>query len=132
MNSVHKMIERIGGKREAVERDAWWDYRRDVVKPALEIEGFVDATTLLHMGLYVLVLAGEVVYVGKTTAPMYAAIEARVGGKLSFIPRIEFDQVLIRRVHPDRLAAEYDRLVAEFPPKAAVRQSNPVPCERRV
>ena len=101
------------------------------------LDGFVDATALLGAGVFVLVYRGEVVYVGKATGPMLAKIAALRGtDRPKWLPNIRFDQVLIRRVHPDRIAAVRMDLIAEFQPKhnadRLIQGSAPIRIERRL
>lgn len=82
------------------------------------LAGFVDATALVRAGVYVLAWRGEVVYIGKARGDMLVKLAAlRSNDRPSWLPRIRFDQVLIREVHPDRLDSLRAELVAEFEPK---------------
>jgi hypothetical protein len=80
--------------------------------------GFIDATAMLRAGVYVLAWRGEIVYVGKARGDMLVKLAAlRSNDRPSWLPRIRFDQVLIREVHPDRLEIVRAELIAEFEPK---------------
>ena len=82
------------------------------------IPGFTDATALLRAGVFALVWRGEVVFVGSARGPMLAKIAAlREKSRPSWLPRIRFDQVLIREVHPDQIEGVKFALIAEFSPK---------------
>lgn len=82
------------------------------------LAGFVDATAMLRAGVYVLAWRGEIVYIGKARGDMLVKLAAlRSNDRPSWLPRIRFDQVLIREVHPDRLDAVRAELIAEFEPK---------------
>jgi hypothetical protein len=87
-------------------------------RETVKIEGFVDATALIRAGVYVLVWRGEVVYVGKARGDMLAKLTGlRANERPSWLPRIQFDQILLREVHPDRLESVRAELIAEFEPK---------------
>jgi hypothetical protein len=82
------------------------------------LAGFVDATAMLRAGVYVLAWRGEIVYIGKARGDMLVKLAAlRSNDRPSWLPRIRFDQVLIREVHPDRLDTVRAELIAEFEPK---------------
>ena len=84
----------------------------------IELSGFVDASAVLRGGVYVLALRGEVVYVGRASGSMLAKLaNLRGHDRPSWLPRIRFDQVLIRAEHPDRIESLRARLIAEFEPK---------------
>ena len=84
----------------------------------IEIEGFLDASAVLRGGVYVLAFRGEVVYIGRASGPMLAKLaNLRSTDRPSWLPRIRFDQVLIRAEHPDRIDALRLRLIAEYEPK---------------
>ena len=92
--------------------------RAKVMEGNEALAGFVDATAMLRAGVYVLAWRGEVVYVGKAKGDMLVKLAAlRSNDRPSWLPRIRFDQVLIRGVHPDRLDAVRAELIAEFEPK---------------
>ncbi len=82
------------------------------------IDGFTDASEILRAGVYLLLHRGRVVFVGKTTKPMLPIIATlRSKDRPKFLQRIDFDQVLIRWVHPDALITTYHSLIAEYQPK---------------
>ena len=82
------------------------------------ISGFTDATALLRAGVFALVWRGEVVFVGSARGPMLAKIAAlREKDRPSWLPRIRFDQVLIRDVHPDQIESVKFSLIAEHSPR---------------
>lgn len=98
------------------------------------MDGFVDATGLLKGGVYVLLLRGEVVFVGRASSPMLAKIAVlRSSDRPKFLPKIQFDQILIRAEHPDRVGDLYWSLIAEFSPRhnAPAPQAVPPPIPRR-
>jgi hypothetical protein len=86
-------------------------------------EGFIDASGLVKCGIYILLHKGKVMFIGKATSGMLAKIaNHRSAASKSHSPwlpikGVVFDQILIKTVHPDRLAAEYACLVAEHAPK---------------
>lgn len=86
------------------------------------MDGFVDATALVKGGVYILLLRGKVVFVGKATSAMLPRIAAHRSLARKSTPAwlpirgITFDQVFIKAVHPDRLEAEYLELVLEHNP----------------
>lgn len=82
------------------------------------VEGFTDASELLRGGVYLLLKHGRVVFVGKSSKPMLPIIATlRSKDRPKFLQRIDFDQVLIRWVHPDSLIQTYQALIAEHQPK---------------
>lgn len=84
----------------------------------MNLSNFTDATALLRAGVFVLVWRGEVVFVGSARGPMLAKIAAlREKERPSWLPRIKFDQVLIREVHPDQINAAKASLLAEYSPR---------------
>jgi len=84
----------------------------------MNIEDFADISEVLGGGVYLLAYRGEVVFVGKSTRGMLGAIANYRSKNLpSWFPRITFDQVLVRYIHPDQLESTYAELLAEFQPK---------------
>lgn len=84
----------------------------------MKLEDFTDATELLGGGIFLLLAAGQVVYVGKSSRPMLARIaNLRSKDRPRWMPTIRFDQVLIRFVHPDRIDLAYADLVATYRPR---------------
>lgn len=82
------------------------------------MEGFVDASAVLRGGVYVLLNRGEVVFVGKSSGPMLAKLAAlRSADRPRFLPKITFDQVLVKFVHPDQIVEVYWSLIAEHQPR---------------
>jgi len=82
------------------------------------VEGMTNATELLGGGVFVLLHRGEVVFVGKSSGPMLAKIAAlRSSDRPRWLPKIAFDEIRIRFVHPDRLADAYFALIAEYSPR---------------
>ena len=82
------------------------------------LDGFTDASEILRAGIYLLLSRGRVVFVGKSSKPMLPIIATlRSKDRPKFLQRIDFDQVLIRTVHPDRLNETYYSLIAEYQPK---------------
>ena len=99
-------------------------------------QGFTDATALLRGGVFVLRHRGKVVYVGKATGPMLPKIaNLRGRDRPSWLPRVTFDEVLIRHIHPDLVNDLYLDLIAEFQPKhnielAAINSRSPTVIRR--
>ena len=60
-------------------------------------------------------LRGEVVFVGKASRVMLTRIAAHRSANVPtfLLPNIRFDKVLVKFIHPDRLEATYQSLVAE-------------------
>ena len=84
----------------------------------MNLADFTDASELLGGGVFVLLDRGEVVFVGRASGPMLPRIAAlRASERPKFLARIPFDQVLIRRVHPDRAEALRATLIATHRPK---------------
>lgn len=82
------------------------------------LDGFTDASEILRAGVYLLLSRGRVVFVGKSSKPMLPIIATlRSKDRPRFLQRIDFDQVLIRWIHPDRLNETYYSLIAEYQPK---------------
>lgn len=70
----------------------------------MKLEDFADISECLRGGIFVLLYRGEVVYVGKATRAMLGTVSNLRSKNLpSWMPRITFDQVLIRAVHPDQI-----------------------------
>ena len=84
----------------------------------MSLDDFTDASEILRAGVYLLLHRGRVVFVGKTTKPMLPIIATlRSKDRPKFLQRIDFDQILIRWVHPDVLIPTYHSLIAEYQPK---------------
>ena len=85
----------------------------------MNLEDFVDVSEVLGAGVYLLIAAGEVVFVGKASRVMLTRIAAHRSGNVpSFLlPNIRFDRVLCRFIHPDRLDSTYAELVATYQPR---------------
>lgn len=102
----------------------------------MNLEDFADASDLLRGGIYVLLLRGRAVYIGRSSGPMLAKIAAlRTTDRPRFLPRIVFDQVLIRHIHPDQINSVYFALLAEHQPKhnaPAAAPPSTIHIERRV
>jgi len=111
-----KLVEAWGSRRVVDMFGAELDYRREPVRP--ELPGFVDASALLGPGVFVLLDRGVVVYVGKASSTLLPKVAAiRADSRPKWLPKVRFDEVLIRRVPPDQLSAVYSALLAEFRPK---------------
>lgn len=78
--------------------------------------GFTDVTEAMAGGVYVLLLRGRPVFVGTASKEMLAKISVHRTNARQTIPSwfpvqgVVFDQVLVRRVHPDQLSAVYTDL----------------------
>ena len=84
----------------------------------MKIEDFADISDCLRGGIFVLLYRGEVVYIGKASRAMLGTISNLRSKNLpSWMPRITFDQVLIRAVHPDQIESVYTSLLAEHHPR---------------
>ena len=93
----------------------------------LQLEGFVDISTILRCGVYALCKRGVVIYVGKSKS-LYARIythrnlSSRGKGKKvpEWMPQslkgIQFDQVFIRYCHIDALDALEAEMVNRYKP----------------
>jgi hypothetical protein len=88
----------------------------------ITIDGFADVSGVLAAGVYVLALAGRVVYVGraKRMGDLVSAHKrlSRRAKPWCPVPGIEFDQVLIRPCHPDAVDALVAELIAQHRPRA--------------
>ena len=86
---------------------------------ATVIDGFSDVSGLLGGGVFLLLAKGEVVFVGRASSGTLLAkiAHARSKDRPKWLPRIIFDQVLIRKVHPDQINDVYFTLIAEHEPR---------------
>ena len=101
----------------------------------MNLEEVTDISEVLGGGIFILGYRGEVVFVGKSTRGMLGAISNyRAKTMPSWFPRVTFDQVLVRYIHPDRLEATYAELLAEFQPKhnRDILPTLSQPLERRI
>jgi len=82
-------------------------------------DGFSDVSELLGGGVFLLLAKGSVVFVGRANSSTMLAKIAHARGKdrPKWLPTIRFDQVLIRKVHPDKINDLYFDLIAEYQPK---------------
>lgn len=91
----------------------------------MKLEEFTDVSDILRAGVYLLVSAGEVVYVGKASRSMLGLLNAHRAGDTRTawfpIPAVRFDRVLVSFIHPDRLEATYQALLAEHNPRYNTR-----------
>lgn len=132
---TNQWISRWGCQKAADLSDAALDYRRPTRATSPEIPGFVDATSLLGPGIFILLHEGRVVFIGRASSPMLPKLAAiRSDSRPKWLPKIRFDEVLIRRVHPDSLDSVYHQLIAEFQPQhnTEVPPANYAPIERRI
>lgn len=116
-NYAKRVIGHLGGHRHIDLAAGALDYRRDVRETLDPPEGFVDLSEALRAGVYLLVADGEVVFVGEATSSMLAAISAKLGPQPRFLPKIRFDQILIRPCHPDKMASLRAELIATYTPR---------------
>jgi hypothetical protein len=103
-----------GFVEELIRKDRWLPAPRASVP-----EGFVDFSQGLRWGIYALVLAGRVVFLGAHEKPleMIAAHRHRAEHPRWLpIQCIEFDQVWIKPTHPDRAESELEELVKHYKP----------------
>jgi hypothetical protein len=112
-----RAVYRLGHTNGFGRVDEALDYRRDVREAVEAPEGFIDLSESLRGGVYLLALAGEVVYVGEATGWMLDAIAAKLGPQPRFLPKIRFDQILIRPCHPDQIAGLRAELIATYRPR---------------
>ncbi len=117
----------LGCGRAADFRDLALDHRAERPREFAAPAGFADVSELLAAGVFLLVAAGEVVYVGRANGPMLSRIAAmKSTDRPRCIPAIAFDQILIRPVHPDRLNSLYYDLKAKY------SRPGPILIERRI
>ena len=84
----------------------------------MKLEDLADISDCLRGGIFVLLYRGEVVYIGKATRAMLGTISNLRSKNLpSWMPRITFDQVLLRAVHPDQIESVYTSPLAEHRPR---------------
>ena len=84
----------------------------------MKLEDFADISEVLGGGIFILGYRGEVVFIGKTTRGMLGKIaNYRAKDLPSWFPRVTFDQLLVKFVHPDQLDQTYHSLIAEHRPK---------------
>lgn len=101
----------------------------------MKLEDFADISEVLGGGIFVLAYRGEVVFIGKTTRGMLSKIaNYRAKDLPSWFPRVTFDQLLVKFVHPDELDAAYHSLIAEHRPKhnRDILPALAQPMERRI
>lgn len=109
-----KFIGLVGQSRMIDLRGMELDYR---VARKVSVEGFTDISESLSVGVIVLAHQGAVVYVARADATMLATVATLRRKNIPLLPKIEFDQVLVRRVAPDRADALVASLIAEHRPK---------------
>lgn len=128
-----RAVNRLGHTGAGIDLgEAALDYRREVRERLPAPAGFTDLSESLRGGVYLLVDSGEVVYVGEATSAMLSAISAKLGPQPRFLPKIRFDQILIRPCHPDRSAALRAELIATYRPRYNNGpRSTPSPIARR-
>lgn len=108
----------------------------------MRLEGFEDVSAILRGGVYALVHAGRVVYVGKAKCglPRIAAHRHNRGKKLpawaGSLPKgILFDEVHFMPVHPDRIDEVERQMIDRYRPRlnialkppASVKIASPAP-----
>lgn len=101
----------------------------------MNLEDFADISEVLGCGVYLLAYRGEVVFIGKSTRGMLGAISNyRAKTMPSWFPRVTFDQVLVKYIHPDQLEDTYASLIAEYRPKhnRDILPALSQPLERRI
>lgn len=104
MNYVARTIDRIGGERAV-------DLRAGPIRAA-KVAGFTDLASRVNSGIYLLCLRGEVVRICKVRKnfnEVVAGLRQRPA-----VLSAEFDQVLIRPIHPDDIDREYAELISEL------------------
>jgi hypothetical protein len=125
-------LHRWGSQLATTEVDAGLNYAANRSFERVDVEGFTDASELLASGVFLLALRGTIVYVGKASGPMLARLAAtRASTRPSCLPRIEYDQILIRKVHPDRIESVFSELTARYLIPSAP-QSGAIIIERRI
>jgi hypothetical protein len=128
-------INRWGAAKAVDLTDQALDHRLALRQASPEIPGFIDATSLLGPGIFILLREGRVVYIGRASSPMLPKLAAiRSDSRPKWLPKIRFDEVLIRRVHPDALDSVYTQLLAEFQPEGNLDVAPALrdPIERRI
>jgi len=101
----------------------------------MKLEDFADISEVLGCGVFALAYRGQIVFVGKSTRGMLAKIaNYRAKDLPSWFPRVTFDQVFIRYVHPDQIDSVYAKLLAEHRPKhnRDILPALSQPMERRI
>lgn len=96
------------------------------------LEGFVDATALLRPGVYALLYAGVVVYVGQSKVPLnrvYAHRSLRSRKAPAWLPikGMLFDEVQVLPCPADRLDEVERALIDLYKPKYNVKLKLPQP-----
>lgn len=100
----------------------------------MELTGFVDASEILHGGVYALVYRREVVYIGKAKRMLnrvYAHLSIwsskRRGKVPSWLPidGVYFDEVHIRYCHPDAIDALEREMIELYKPRLNTRLKTP-------
>lgn len=85
-------------------------------------EGFMDASVVLGAGVYVLLLDGEVVYIGYAKKMLdiltgHNAFAKRTPQPWHPIPGVVYDQVMVLPCGPDRGNTIATNLIAKYQPK---------------
>lgn len=95
------------------------------------LDDFIDVSEALRSGIYVLLHRGTPIYIGKAKGPTLALIAAHRANARGHVPAwnpipgINFDQVLVRYVHPDRIQSTFDHLLATLRPRYNANSSRP-------
>jgi len=84
----------------------------------MKIEDFADISECLGGGVFMLLAQGKVVFVGKSSRAMLGKLANYNSQDMpKWFPRMIFDQVLIRKVHPDTIDQVYRQLLETYKPK---------------
>lgn len=87
------------------------------------MEGFIDISEVLRVGIYILSYRGEIVFIGKSSGAMLVKIAGHRSAKNKDLPPwfpirgIRFDKVYIRAAHPDRIDCELAGLIVKHNPR---------------
>lgn len=98
-------------------------------------ESWIDLTSALRYGVYVLKLRGAVVFVGHGRVPLelvagHRSLDRKITAPWMPFRGIHFDEALLRPSHPDRARAEVAALIAEHDPPGN-RLPTPIPLPAR-
>ena len=91
-----------------------------------DLDGFIDITPVLKLGIYVLIHQSRVVFIGKANLPLakiwaHRDLSSRKSPDWLPIKGITYDKVLVRPAHPDRIDRELAALIAIHQPRHNVQ-----------
>lgn len=100
---------------------------------AMQIEGFVDISASLRSGVYILVKAGKVVYVGQSKCMLVRAYSHRNTRNNKSLPKavqakgIAYDEVHVCPCHPDKIDQFEREMIDLYKPLYNTQHKTKVP-----